>query len=49
VLTISEELFSFPCSVSKEVHGKLGEDTASMADPNWAEGYSISYDIMPSI
>ncbi|KAK4807051.1 hypothetical protein QYF61_018392 [Mycteria americana] len=31
------------------VHKKLGGGTARIVDPNWPKGYSIPYDVMPSI
>ena len=32
-----------------EGHKELGGDTAGTADPNCPKGYSIPYDVMPSI
>jgi len=48
VLILSQGLFSFLCSASKEVHKKLGGSTARTAGPNWPKGYSMTYDIMLS-
>jgi len=31
------------------VHGKLGGDTARIADPNWPKGYGIPYYVMLSM
>ncbi|KAK4828801.1 hypothetical protein QYF61_000858 [Mycteria americana] len=32
-----------------QVHKKLGGGTEKTVDPNWPKGYSIPYDIMPSV
>lgn len=44
-----QELSSFPCSASEQVHKEPWESTARRAEPNWPREYSIVWEVMQYI